>query len=187
MASSLDIGRVASIAAAATTAGLLVSCGPQPVDQHNFDASVTSVGPVTNGERAVMVDYALRDHEGDDQTVDVDICESTDGEPEACGDAVQGIGGDGTETVPTVPRGDSVTHRFAWAAGCGRVVDGSCTETDVSTTYVARVSLEDVDDAATSAPFSLGEDLGFDDPPECRLDDDALPDTCRSSDEDESS
>lgn len=170
-------------------AGLLISmtivggCGDQPLETSNRTARITSVGPVELDERFVEIQYTLRDREGDDQNVDVEICPAASEGDRDCMTPVQGLGGDGTERLPTVPKDTDVPHRYAWRVGCGLVDGEQCRTVDLQTAYVARVTLGNADRSETSAPFTLSDDLQISEVPECdpRVED--VPAPCQSDDQ----
>ncbi|MFP4599811.1 MAG: hypothetical protein ACLFVJ_16250, partial [Persicimonas sp.] len=123
----------------------------------------------------VSIPYLVRDREGDDQQIRVEICEWDGERASACGSAVQGPGGDGTAFVPTTPAGSCVLHVFHWDVGCGRFVpaNGGSPQReileDVDQQLVARISVVGADTPpAITEPFALSEEeLGFNAVPEC--------------------
>jgi hypothetical protein len=158
-----------------------LGCGDQPLETQNRKAHVTSVGPVEPNERFVEIQYTLRDREGDDQRVDVQICPA-DQVPGGCLAPVQGLGGDGTNRLPTVPEATDVPHRFSWRAGCGLVDGNQCQSADLQTSYVARIKVTGTNRSETSEPFTLGNDLQWNEVPTCdpRVDD--VPAPCQPDD-----
>lgn len=155
-----------------------IGCGPDDIDQFDNPASITAVGPVNFDGTSVLIDYALRDQEGDDQTVVIRICEKSETSKDRCPTPVQGAGGDGLVLLPTVPKGTDVPHRFSWNVGCGRVESGACLETKAETEYVARVKIEGDDTVAVSDPFSLKETFSTDDVPACDVSAGTIPEVC---------
>ena len=167
--------------ALATLLALAAGCGPGQVDQFNNPAEITAVGPVSFDGTEVLIDYTLRDQEGDDQSLSVEICAGDESSQKTCPTPVQGTGGDGIDLVPTVPRATDAEHRFAWAVGCGRVDGDSCVDSKTNTEYTVRLSVDGTDEQASSEPFTL-EDLSADALPECGLSAGNLPDPCNPND-----
>lgn len=159
-------------------AGLSAGCGGDDIDQFNQTARITSVGPISMEDSSVVVDYTLLDREGDDQTISVGVCTAENAEADSCPTPVQGVEGDGRTLLPTVPRDTDVPHRFAWSVGCGRVADGMCLDTDVSTDYVFRLQVEGSDRVVTSREFSLEESFGLDALPDCDTTIPNIPEPC---------
>jgi hypothetical protein len=126
-----------------------------------------------NGD-ALVLPYLIKDIEGDDQAIKVEICQWDGQEATACGVAVQARGGDGSTFIPTTPAGSCILHLFYWDVGCGRFVgtDGGASPSramidSVDDQLVARVSVVGSDEAPRQTePFSLA-DIGFDSLPEC--------------------
>ena len=162
---------------------LTIGCG-EDLETVNQPARITSVGPVVSQPFGVYVQYSLRDREGDDQKIIADICELTaQDEPTNCGAPVLGAGGDGLRTVPTVPAGSDAPHRLSWNVGCGRVVDAQCVDTEVDTSYVARLRVAGTETPENPAfsvtgPFSLS-DVGFRSVPMCDTSVEPIPEPCR--------
>lgn len=171
----------AVIAAVALVTIAIAGC-VTPVDQYNQPGRITSVGPVEFDGSSVLINYTLVDDEGDDQTIQVGICEDGEGEDADCPTPVVGVGGDGRTSLPTTPAGEDIGHVLAWNVGCGRVGDDQCLETDRETTYVAYLSVEGSDKTVSTAPFSLA-DLGADQVPECDTSVQAISDSCNPDDE----
>ncbi len=144
-----------------------------------LDAATPQPTSATTLERvgdALSVPYLISDLEGDDQRVDVQICEWDGQQATNCGTAVQAPGGDGTDFVPTTPAGTCVLHVFYWDVGCGRFVQASnngqapqSTNVDsVDQQWVVRVSVVGSKEApGQSEPFTL-KDVGFDVVPACQ-------------------
>lgn len=128
------------------------------IEVENQEAIITSVGPLEIDARSnVVVLYTIRDAEGDDEDVRVEICEAPEDD---CGTAVEGLGGDPTQRVPTVPQGTDVLHEFRWNPWCGRYVGTDRVTTELATEYVAAVRvLRSETPPVVSSPFTL-EGLG---------------------------
>lgn len=146
--------------------GALAAC-QTAVDVENTTAQVTSVSDVRVVALAgiaqyVEVDYTLRDREGDDVDVIVEVCDASD----VCGVAWQAPGADGTYRVTTEPFDTDVPHVFRWDAGCGRVLDGASAALALGDELTLRVSVEGSDEGLSSPVFAL-ERLGFVELPEC--------------------
>lgn len=132
------------------------------IDIENQPATITSVGALSLDDRAnVVVPYTLRDLEGDDQIVAIDIC---DGPDDTCGIAEEATGSTPLDRVPTVPKDSDVLHEFVWQPWCGRWVDQQLETLDVDDEFVVRVTvLPSNDDPVYSEPTSLtalGADVG---------------------------
>lgn len=161
-----------------------LGCG-EDLSTVNQSARVTSVGPVIPHDWGVYVQYTLRDAEADDQSVTVQICPTDEADAEDCPVPVQGAGGDGRSSLPTLPAGTDVPHRFSWNAGCGLVDADSCVQSELSTEYVARIRIDAPDDTedaepgfVTSEPFTL-EDIGLQEIPECDPSAGSIPEPCQ--------
>ncbi len=125
------------------------------VEIENEPAQITSVGPLVAEGPHLAVEYTIRDFEGDDQAVDVTVCEAPD---DACGPAYAANGGDPLQRVPTVPEGTDVLHEFWWDVACGRIVDGERVATDAATEYVVRVAVRGSDDEVLATePFTIDQ------------------------------
>jgi hypothetical protein len=145
----------------------LAACS-ETIDIDNADARITSVGALDvvteNGApRYVDVTYSVRDFEGDDVDVIVEICNAAG---TSCGVAWQGAGGDGTFRVITQPYDTDVPHVFRWDAACGSVVADARTDAELGASSIFRISVQDGDTHLDSMPFSLA-DLGFAALPAC--------------------
>lgn len=134
--------------------------------------STTTLARVGN---ALSVPYLISDIEGDDQRIDVEVCNWDGQQATDCGAAVQAPGGDGTNFVPTTPAGTCVLHVFYWNVGCGRFVRASnnaqapqqSSVDSVDQQLVVQVSVAGTKEAPVeSAPFTL-KDVGFDVLPAC--------------------
>ena len=129
------------------------------IDTLDEPAEVTSVGPIaTDDADNVVVSYTLRDFEGDDQTVRVEVC-TVDGEE--CGPAVQAPGGDPTTRVPTVPENTDVLHTFHWNPWCGRYVETDLVGSEIDAQYIVSIEVLGTETGpVTSEPFTL-ESVGL--------------------------
>ena len=141
--------------------GGLAACS-ETIDIGNADARITSVGALdvvseSGAPRYVDVTYSVRDFEGDDVDVIVEICRA-DGT--ACGVAWQGPGADGTFRVITEPYDTDVPHVFRWDAACGAVIADARVDAELGVSSLFRVSVLGADTHLDSLPFSL-TDLGF--------------------------
>jgi hypothetical protein len=129
---------------------------------------------ISRSDDSAVIPYLLRDPEGDDQSIKVELCQWDGQEASQCGVAVQGRGGDGSNFVPTTPAGACILHVFYWDVGCGRFVGtdngGSPSRAmieSVDQQLVARVSVVGSDEAPMQTePFSL-EEIGFESLPAC--------------------
>lgn len=145
-----------------------VAACSETIDIDNADARITSVGAldVVNADgapRFVDVNYSVRDFEGDDVDVIVEVCQA-DGSD--CGVAWQGAGADGTFRVITQPYDTDVPHVFRWDVGCGLVIGEARTDADPAASLIFRISVAETGIALDSMPFSLS-DLGFAALPAC--------------------
>ncbi len=141
------------------------------IDVGNLPTRVTAVGPVeasslvqfedgTQGFSQVRIGYALRDFEGDDASVEIEICE--EGDESTCGTPFRGFGGDGLSRLPTIPVDTDVAHRYEWEAGCGRIVTLAETDTRYDTNYVARIRVAGTNQEPLQSPSFTLQELGFD-------------------------
>lgn len=141
------------------------------IDVANLETQVTSVGPIeasslvqldddTQGFSQVRIGYSLRDYEGDDASIQVEICEV--GEDSNCGIPFRGFGGDGLSRLPTIPVDTDVPHIYEWAPGCGRIVGLERVETSLDISYFARISIAGGEGEPVESPEFLLSDLGFD-------------------------
>lgn len=125
----------------------VIACD-EAIDIDNLDAQITSVGAVrAAGATEVDVDYTIRDYEGDDVNVIVEICDDTE-----CGVAWQGDGADGTYRVTTTPFDSDVPHVFRWLVRCGRV---GAPQVDATTPVFFRLHVEGTESTLDSQPFLL--------------------------------
>jgi len=163
----------------------MVACGGSPASQFNRSASLTSIGPLRLEGSSLIVDYTLRDAEGDDQTIRVGVCEGERAPAEPCPEPVEGAPSDGRSSLPTVPRDEDVSHQFAWNLGCGRVADGRCLATDPQQSYLVRIRLVDdeSDQTVVSEAFSLADSFGVDSVPACDRSANTVPEPCPPSDD----
>lgn len=120
----------------------------------NQEGHVSSIGPIELDEAAnVIVHYTLRDPEGDDQDIRVDVCSAPD---EDCGIAVEGLGGDSTTRLPTVPAATDVPHEFRWAQRCGRWQGQDLVESKLDRSYVVGITVTNSPTGTVySEPFTL--------------------------------
>lgn len=140
--------------------GIVAATGcVRDVETLDEPAVVTSIGPITTGaDGNVVVSYTLRDFEGDDQTVRIEIC---DADGEDCGPAVQAPGGDPTTRVPTIPENTDVLHTFHWNPWCGRYVGADLTASQIDAEYIVSIEVADTETGpVTSEPFTL-ESVGL--------------------------
>jgi hypothetical protein len=146
-------------------AALAVSACAQEITIENERAQVTSVGPLSIDERGnLVVPFTLLDHEGDDQAVAIEICDSED---TGCGPAAEALGGDPLDRLPTVPKGTDVPHEFRWQPWCGRWLDGELEPAALDDEYVVGLRVvSDDGEPVYSEPFSLAG-LGAPEPGEC--------------------
>lgn len=143
---------------------LLTGC-PVQIEVDNNVAEIDEVrAPERLDEHRLAVEYTILDEEGDDQELTVEIC--LEGEAE-CGIPFQGNGSDGLTFVPTAPAGTLQLHRYVWDVGCGRVVGEDVIASDLSATYVARISVQGQPDSATTSEAFILSDLGFSESVEC--------------------
>ncbi len=128
------------------------------IDIENRDARITSIGPLgLDDADNVIVQYTIRDPEGDDQDLQIEICTAPG---EQCGFAAEGIGGDPTSRVPTVPAGTDVTHEFRWAPWCDRWRGTERIPSEPDQEYVVGITvLTGSASPVYSEPFTL-TDLG---------------------------
>lgn len=167
---------------AALLAFVIVGCGGDTPSQFNQSPSITSVGPLQYDGTNLVVEYTLRDAEGDDQSVSVGICEGEPPSDGICPVPVEGAPSDGLSSLPTVPEGEDVAHRFAWNVGCGRVDSGSCEPTALDQEYVVRIRLDGTDEAVASESFTLGGDFDAETVPSCDESAGTIPNPCPPSD-----
>lgn len=150
----------------ATCVGTLAAC-QTAVDVENTVGQVTSVSnvrvvDVSGLAEFVEVDYTVRDREGDDLDVLVEVCDAMD----VCGVAWQAPGADGTYRVTTEPFDTDVPHVFRWDTGCGRVLNGASEVVALNDALTLRISVEGGETSMASPAFTL-EQLGFGELPEC--------------------
>ena len=112
--------------------------------------------PVGSPPSEVDVEYSLRELEGDDTDVLVQVCDASD----VCGAAWQGPGRDGTSRVTTVPFDTDVPHIFRWNPSCGRVVGSGLESVGLDDSLRFRVQVVDSASGLDSATFTLRE-MGF--------------------------
>lgn len=168
---------ISMIALLASSVGIS-ACGEPNVSQYNRPPNLTSIGPISFDGNSVLVEYTLRDREGDDQSIEVDVCERSPDSPDVCGTPAEGAASDGRNFLPTVPRGEDVEHRFAWNVGCGRVWGGSCLETELDASYGFRIRLKRHDQTIDSESFRLGEEFEMESVPACDTSAGQIPEPC---------
>ncbi len=124
------------------------------VEIENQPAEVTSVGALSvDANQNVIIGFSIRDFEGDDQLISVDIC---DAPGDNCGVAEVAVGGDPLDRVPAVPKNTDVFHEFRWAAWCGRWLDQELVPSAPDDEFVVAVSvLPSMSDPVYSEPSSL--------------------------------
>lgn len=140
----------------------------ETIDIDNAEAQITSVGALdmvteSGVPRYLDVAYSVRDFEGDDVDIVVEVC---DADGTSCGVAWQGPGGDGTFRVITEPYDTDVAHVFRWDVACGLVIADARADADLSKSSVFRISIQGADRHLDSMPFALS-DLGFTALPAC--------------------
>lgn len=140
---------IIGLAVLATTVGCV-----RQIDIENQPASVTSVGPVSLDERQnVLVPFTVRDIEGDDQVVVVDVCDAPN---DNCGAASIALGSDPLNRITTVPRDTDVLHEFRWQPWCGRWLDETLEPVGLDDEFVIAVTvLSSESDPVYSEPSSL--------------------------------
>lgn len=190
--------RNAGARAAPLRSGLLVAllaigiagCGGDTPEQFNQSPSITSIGPLNFDGTSLVVNYTLRDAEGDDQSVYVGVCaldEPSDEPSESlCPQPVEGAPSDGRTSLPTVPKGEDVSHQFAWNVGCGRIGSGTCQATDLDQNYVVRIRLDGTNETVVSESFTLRDAFGVEDLPECDESAISVPNPCPPNNSDSS-
>lgn len=173
-------GVAATVALALAIFGGGMACGgSDSASQYNRSPSITSIGPLRFDGTHLRVEYTLRDPEGDDQSVYVGVCEGDDNSSEGlCPAPVEGAPSDGRSSLPTVPKGEDVSHQFAWNVGCGRIGSGTCRPTDLDQNYVVRIRLEGTDQTVASESFSFAESFGVEEVPECDESAGSVPKPC---------
>ncbi|MBA2663244.1 MAG: hypothetical protein H0U74_13205 [Bradymonadaceae bacterium] len=137
------------------------------VEVGNLTAEITAIGPIAiDDDGRLAIAYALRDDEGDDQDVIIEICEAPGercGEPDPRGNH----GGHTTTNLPTRPARTDVGHVFRWDLGCGRVIDNSTVAFELGRPYRVRITIIDGGNERSSTNFTLGEELGLTTLPDC--------------------
>jgi hypothetical protein len=148
---------------------LLGLCGcSETIDIDNVEAQITSVGALdmvteSGVPRYVDVAYSVRDLEGDDVDIVVEVC---DADGSSCGVAWQGPGGDGTFRVITEPYDTNVSHVFRWDVACGVVIADARADADLSASSMFRIRIHGAETHLDSMPFALS-DFGFSALPAC--------------------
>lgn len=133
---------------------VVLSACSTSIDVGDTPAQVTQIGPVELVGTELRIHYALRDYEGDDAQIVVEVCEE-----DVCGVAFEGTGSDGTQRVPTVLADTDVPHVFVWNLGCGILVGTELVAVDAEAEYVVRITPEG-GEPAESHVFKLA-DLGL--------------------------
>ncbi len=113
---------------------LALSCS-ETIDVPDTPVEVTSIGPIELAASNVVVNYTLKDFEGDDAEITVEICDGA-----SCGVAFEGSGSDGTLRVPTVPRDTDVPHVFTWDIGCGLWLNDERVGVDIAAEYTVVIT-----------------------------------------------
>lgn len=158
-----------SIWITAATACMAMGC-ETTIDVDNVPTRVTSVGPIeasslvqiddqSTAFSQVRIGYTLRDFEGDDASIEIEICEEAD--DSNCGAPFRGYGGDGVTRLPTIPFDTDVPHYFEWEVGCGRLVGTELVETEPTVSYVALIRVAGSGEQPVRSPAFRLEDLGF--------------------------
>ena len=126
------------------------------------------LGPQDREQHTLTIEFKLRDEEGDDQKLHLEVCQATDaGDLTACGFPYQGEDSDGTGFLFTLPDGDPATHRFVWDYTCGRVLEeGRIEDTLPETSYIVRARISGTRNTVTSPAFTLA-DFEIQDVPPC--------------------
>jgi len=126
----------------------------------NLDATVTAVGPIAlDAQNRILITYALRDLEGDDQNITLEICEKY---ATKCGTPnPKGKNSGSLKSLPTLPAHTDVTHTFSVDTACGRIVDNITVAFNLTTPYIVRIQVKGSDNFLTSPEFTLGSDLGL--------------------------
>ncbi len=136
------------------------------LEQSNLDATVTAVGPIAlDAQNRIFITYALRDLEGDDQNITLQICEK---DAKQCGTPNPKAKNTGSlKSLPTLPAQTDVTHTFSFDTACGRIVDTKNVAFSLTTPYIVRIQVQDSENHLDSAEFTLGADLGLTAIPPC--------------------
>lgn len=121
------------------------------IDVGDTPPQVTQLGPLELIGDELRVHYALRDFEGDDATIVVEICEE-----DVCGIAFEGRNSDGTQRVPTALFDTDVPHVFVWNLGCGMLVGTEVMAADAEAEYRVRITPEG-GEGVESHVFKLSE------------------------------
>jgi hypothetical protein len=154
--------RIHALAALLFAAALLGASGcGDSVDAPDGATQIMDLAPVLSDDGSTFeFSYLIMDPEGDDKRLRFEVCEAGGGDAlEACGEPIQGPGGDGTDFVPTLPAGEFVEHVFRWDLGCGRFVGTERKSVEAATEYVGRVYIGAKEQAAaTSEPFDIPSD-----------------------------
>lgn len=132
--------------------GLLGAC-TTTIDVADTPPEVTQIGPFSINADQLSVEYAIRDLEGDDARLLVEICAID------CGIAFEGPDSDGTQRVTTAPFDTDVPHIFVWDLNCGMLSGTEVVAVDATTDYRIRITPEG-GEPVESSTFRLS-DLGL--------------------------
>lgn len=145
---------------------LATACGDS-LEQGNLEANITAVGPIAlDAQNRIFITYALRDLEGDDQDITLEICEK---DAQKCGTPnPKGKNSGSLKHLPTLPANTDVTHTFSFDTACGRIVDDKTVPFTLNTPYIVRVQINDTEKSLTSPEFTLTADLGLTAIPPCK-------------------
>lgn len=145
---------------------LLTAACADSIEQENLEANVTAIGPIAlDAQDRILITYALRDYEGDDQNITLEICEAN---AQRCGTpnpAARNVGS--LHSLPTIPARTDVTHSFTFDTACGRLVNNAATPFNLNTPYTVRITIQGTENTLESPPFTLGDNLGLTTIPDC--------------------
>ena len=144
---------------------LFIQCGADRVIE-NQDATLIALDtPLWNEEQqSVDLLYTLRDEEGDDQKIRVEVCHD-DGTQ--CGFPIEGRGSDGTIHIPTMRFSQDTQHLFRWDIGCGRIVGDQIQETSLSQDYQIRILIRGTGSTLQTETFRLDDNPSATSLPTC--------------------
>jgi len=129
--------------------GFLAAC-TTTIDVADTPPEITRIGPLSIQGDQLVVEYSIRDLEGDDARILVEVCTTT------CGVAFEGANSDGTQRVTTAPFDSDVPHIFVWDLNCGSLVGTEIVAIDADAEYRVRITPVGGDPAETST-FRLSE------------------------------
>ena len=132
--------------------GLLTAC-TTTIDVADTPPEITRIGPLSVQGDRLLVEYAIRDLEGDDAEILVEVCATE------CGTAFEGLNSDGTQRVTTAPFDTDVPHVFVWDLNCGSLVGTDVVAVAAETEYLIRITPVG-GDSVESSTFRLS-DLGL--------------------------